>query len=169
MNANAVAIATLLVSGVPHNQSLTMGVANPRDALEAVALEEAAHVHTTSVRRCDVWCMGSSFYPTGRHTTYSGAPLPRDGVNHDGSCVIGGNCDTEHPFCSAADGFDIQRYEQLERAWQESDWTAVRAVVNVFPLSVRMNAIRSSIQVTNCEGFVVANLPVTGHILASIP
>lgn len=109
----------------------------------------------------------------GNHKTFGGGA--RDGGVHSG-CFEGLACDTPHPFntnCGGGDydgAFDTHS-EQESITWSklaEAEDEALRTALLRAPDRWRYSSARSALQLYDCNGVLVANLPVRDRQVAAV-
>lgn len=112
---------------------------------------------------CNTECLegdGFLFCPVGQHVAEFSLHGFTDGASHtgcrDGEC--GGN--GEHQYCAGDGDFEDSDVEELRLAVLLGDLRTVQAYARSAPNSVYINFDRAAVQVLNCQGEVVAHLPL---------
>jgi hypothetical protein len=122
---------------------------------------------------CDVACYSSVCAAEDYHDAWLMEPpyanATRNGGPHnDGKCREG-TCDTKHgPMCDLSVEFASGDFEALRRGLVESDLQPVRALLAKHSNVLFVNVARSAVQVSDCEGNVVAHLPLANGTVAAL-
>jgi hypothetical protein len=137
---------------------------------------EAVAVPIDTESACELVCFDAPAYcSTGQHDAWEPVGLEpnseRAGGAHSGQICWEGTCETHHPPCTFipdSGKFEAEEFEALRVAVATNDARTVRAIVEAFPNSVVLNRERGAIQIHRCGGEVIAHLPITSKLLASV-
>lgn len=131
-------------------------------------------LETAITDECILYCNDGPFYCAETdHDAWDAGSGYNAGWGEGGRHAIGsrcwpGTCQEEHP-CGLAFHFEVVDYERLRVALLAADGPAARAALATLgPSAAKFNARRSAIQLIGCNGDVVAHLPVTQIVAASL-
>lgn len=119
---------------------------------------------------CDIRCTEPPDCDPGEHDAWEGSPvnaMRNGGVHLDPVCYPG-TCDTKHgPMCGPPD-FANSEFEELRRRLARNDAAGAATLVLAHGREVVVNVERSAVQILDCTGGVVAHLPVSTDLAASL-
>ena len=120
---------------------------------------DACHTYCENGDQSNQWCQ-SAYHTNSDGST---AALNADGEIHD--CLQGG-CSALHACAPAPNALTpTQVTTVIQAALEEDNPTAVASLFTAQPSSVRLNREREALQVSDCSGVIVANMPATKEFM----
>ena len=145
-----------------------LSMSNPRiqDTRDAAELNP----DFTAPLKSEVSCIMCDICPGGHFTMPGGFRGIPPGSQHQGCSINGPDCDYWHPYNPSCGGFaslDAPARAALRLAATAGHTDAIRQALESYPEAVKLNVVRSALQVYGCTGDIIASIPLSsGQITA---